>query len=101
MIQMLRKEANSGRIDDLAHVVTSDCLSDCLTKHSAKPDSLVRAVETGIIPNTDSHPPFRSLLDHKAYLVDWVFAHISHPHHVISMFAEPIHEPYLTVLQEA
>ena len=100
MIQMLRKEANSGRIDDLAHVVTSDCLSDCLTKHSAKPDALIKAVETGIIPNTDAHPPFRSLLEHKAYLTDWIFSNINFPHHVISLFAEPIHERYLSPLQE-
>ncbi len=32
MIQMLRKEYCSGQIDDLAHVSSADCLSDCLTK---------------------------------------------------------------------
>ena len=100
MIQMLRREANSGRIDDLAHVVTSDCLSDCLTKHSAKPDALVKAVETGIIPNTDSHPPFRSLLEHKAYVTEWIFDFISSPHYVISILDEPIHAPFLSDLQE-
>ena len=35
MIQMLRKEACSGGIVDLAHVRSEDCLGDCLTKHSA------------------------------------------------------------------
>jgi len=100
MIQMLRKEANSGRIDDLAHVVTSDCLSDCLTKHSAKPDALVKAVETGVIPNTDSHPPFRSMLEHKAYLTEWIFSHLSSPQHVISLLDEPIHESCLLPLRE-
>ena len=44
LIQMLRTQANSGSIDDLAHVVSQDCLSDSLTKHSAKPDALIRAV---------------------------------------------------------
>ena len=29
------KEACSGSIADLAHVVTADCLADCLTKASA------------------------------------------------------------------
>ena len=100
MIQMLRKEANSGRIDDLAHVVTSDCLSDCLTKHSAKPDALVKAVETGVIPNTDSHPPFRSMLEHKAYLTEWIFSHLSSPQHVISLLDEPIHESCLLPSRE-
>ena len=55
MIQMLRKEACSGAIDDLAHVGTENCLSDCLTKHSAKPDALIRAVEYGTLPSVDTH----------------------------------------------
>ena len=49
LIQMLRRESNSGAIDDLAHVVSAQCLSDALTKHSAKADELIRAVESGII----------------------------------------------------
>ena len=36
MINQLRHESRSGAIDDLAHVVSEDCLSDCLAKHSAK-----------------------------------------------------------------
>ena len=36
MISMLRKEACSGSIHDLAHVPTQNCLADCLTKASAK-----------------------------------------------------------------
>ena len=35
MIQMLRKESCSGSLDDLAHVVSADCLADALTKLSA------------------------------------------------------------------
>ena len=35
MIPMLRKEACSGSIHDLAHIPTKNCLSDCLTKASA------------------------------------------------------------------
>ena len=46
MINMLRHEALSGRIDDLAHVVSGDCLSDCLTKTSAKADALIKAVNS-------------------------------------------------------
>ena len=84
MIQMLRKESNSGRID-LAHVVTADCLSDCLTKHSAKPDNLIKAVESGILPCVDSRPPFRTVLEPKAYLSSWTFEHISQPQYVISI----------------
>ena len=32
MISMLRTEACSGRIHDLAHIPTQNCLADCLTK---------------------------------------------------------------------
>ena len=67
MIQMLRKEACSGALDDLAHVRTEFCLADCLTKSTAKPDNLIKAVETGMLPLIDTHPLFRSTLQHRAY----------------------------------
>ncbi len=69
MIQMLRKEACSGSIEDLAHVVTKYCLSDALTKATIKPDVLIQAVETGVLPAVDAQPTFRSTLQHKAYEV--------------------------------
>ena len=72
MIQMLRKESTSGQIDDLGHVRTADMLADCLTKHSAKPDALLTAVDTGVLPNVDASPSFRSLLKHKAYAVAYL-----------------------------
>ena len=90
MIQMLRKEAVSGSIDDLAHNETNSMLADCLTKASAKPDHLIKCVETGLIPNVDSHPEFRSLLKHKAYLVNWM-AHTLHDvPNAISFFDTPV-----------
>ena len=94
MIQMLRKEANSGRIADLAHVSTHDCLSDCLTKHSAKPDNLVKAVETGILPNVDSHPPFRTMTEHKAYLIQWLNTYVFCQEPIDTFFGESL--PSLT-----
>ena len=66
MIQMRRKEAWSGSIADLAHIATEHCLSDCLTKASAKADELIKAVTTGVLPECDKHPPFREKLQHKA-----------------------------------
>ena len=72
LIQMLRRESNSGAIDDLAHVVSAQCLSDALTKHSAKADELIRAVESGNLRLVDVHPPFRTLIRHKAYLMTWL-----------------------------
>ena len=67
MIAQLRTQACSGDIHDLAHVSTEDCLSDCLTKSSAKSDNLRLAVATGTLKNIDKHPPFRSLVQHKAF----------------------------------
>ena len=49
MIQMMRHEACSGDIQDLAHVVTKNMLADCLTKSSAPPDALIKAVNTGLL----------------------------------------------------
>ena len=73
MIQMLRKESCSGSIEDLAHVRTELCLGDSLTKASAKSDALRRSVETGgQLLETDMHPSFRTLMQHKAFLVEWL-----------------------------
>ena len=85
MIQQLRKEAVSGSIDDLAHIDTDHMLADCLTKASAKPDTLIKAVETGIILNVDSNPEFRTLLQHKAYLVGWIAHTLDHAQDIITI----------------
>ena len=76
LIQMLRKESNSGALDDLAHVSSRFCLADPLTKSSALADELVKAVNTGVLPEVDIHPPFRELLQHKAFLVEWMMESI-------------------------
>ena len=79
MIQNLRQEACSGNMHDLAHVVSHDQMADCLTKTSADHKYLAKAVETGILPNTDKHPPFRELMKkhHKAYLVEWMIKNLT------------------------
>ena len=80
MINQLRTEALSGSIDDLAHVVSLDCLADCLTKASADSKYLIKAINTGFLPNVDKHLPFRTLMEgrHKAYLTiaDWLVANL-------------------------
>ena len=76
MIQMLREEACSGSIDDLAHVRTEVCLSDCLTKASAKAHNLRLAVETSVLPDVDMHPSFRTLMQHKAFLHEWLQCYV-------------------------
>ena len=59
MISMLRKDACSGSIHDLAHIPTQICLSDCLTKASAKADNLITAVKTRRLLDVDIHFDFR------------------------------------------
>ena len=63
MIFMLRKEACSGSIHDLAHIRAPNCLTDCLTKASGKADNLITAVKTGRLLDVDIHPDFRALMD--------------------------------------
>ena len=102
MINQLRHDACSGAIDDLAHVVSEDCLSDCLIKTPAKPDALIKAVDSGYLPNVDKHPPFRELMKnkHKAYAVDyfectgefvsWLVGNIRYVQDVLTFLAVPV-----------
>ena len=68
MISMLRMEACSGSIHDLAHIPTQNCVADCLTKSSAMADNLITAVKTGRFVDVDVHPNFTTLMEHKAFL---------------------------------
>ena len=70
MISKLRKEACSGSIH-LAHIPNKNCLADCVTKASAKAENLITAVQTGKLLDVDSHPDFRTLMEHKAFLSTW------------------------------
>ena len=54
------------------------CLSDCLTKMSAKADALRKAIDTGTLPDVDMHPSFRTLMQHKAFLADWLVNYVGH-----------------------
>ena len=89
MIQMLRKESCSGAIEDLPHAKTEVCLSDCLTKHTAKPDVLLKAVNTGTLPGVDTHAPFRTTLKHKAFAVSFL---------VGALGFRPLEVPHCTLL---
>ena len=79
LIQTLRKESNSGQMHDLAHVRSEDCLADSLTKHSAKPDELIKAVLTGnllnVVPCTSA---ISYQLQNKAFLVEWLARNTKH-----------------------
>ena len=85
MIQMLRKEACSGSIADLSHIRTQWCLADCLTKKSANPQALIDAVRQGI-KEVDAHPPFRTLVEHKAYLRSWLPTVCHHVNFALDVF---------------
>ena len=85
MIQMLRKEACSGCIAHLSHIRTQWCLTECLTKKAANPQNLTDAVRQGVFKEVDAPPPFRSLVEHKAYLRSWlptVCSHVDFRHDV-------------------
>ena len=71
MMSMLRKEACSESIHDLAYIPTQNCLADCLTKASAKAENLITAVKTGRLLDVDIHPNFRTIMEHKAFLSTW------------------------------
>ena len=69
-------------------MVSVDCLADPLTKSSAKPEALIQAVDTGVLPNVDKHLPFREMMKHKhkAYLVPWILTNIPHAENVFTFF---------------
>jgi len=92
LIQMLRHESNTGQLEDLSHVASEYCLADPLTKSSAKPDQLVKTIESGLMEYVDVHPPFRSLLKHKAFLSHWVADNIRDSRYVTSFMNEDISE---------
>ena len=71
MIPMLRKEASSGNIHDLAHIPTQNCFADCLTKASAKADNLIKVVKIGRLLDVGILPNFRTPTAHKAFLYTW------------------------------
>ena len=80
MIQMLRHEAVSGAMQDLAHVVSKDMLADVLTKQECNEGlrALIKAVTTGYLPNVDAQPNFRELIkaSHKAFFCHWIVRNI-------------------------
>jgi hypothetical protein len=86
MIQILRKEACSGSIADLAHFVTADCLADCSPKASANSQNLRTPVMTGTLKNIDCHLPFRELVKQKAYLTRWLHRMFPHIPHNVPLF---------------
>ena len=90
LVQMLRHESNTGQIEDLSHVPSQYCLADALTKQTAKPDQLIHSISTGILEQIDIHPPFRSLLKHKAFLTSWVIENLQTPHFIHAIMAEDI-----------
>ena len=80
----------SGSIEVLALVRTEDMLADCLTKSSVKPDVLIQAVFTGVLPNIDTHPEFRSLIKHRAFLVTWCAQHLRDIPDMIAFLDTPV-----------
>eukprot|EP00973_Karenia_brevis_P022937 3158876-Karenia_brevis.AAC.1 len=75
-------------MDDLAHVDSANCLGDPLTKNSADPEILIKAVTTGVLPKVDQNPAFRELMrdKHKAYmtLAYWCVQNLSMPGEIVT-----------------
>lgn len=92
LIQMLRHESNTGQIEDLSHITSEFCLADALTKHTAKPDQLVLSIATGRLERIDMHPPFRSLLKHKAFATGWIIDNLRQPHLIQTLMGEDLSE---------
>jgi len=79
MIQMMRHDACTGQIDDLAHVASADMMADTLTKSKCENfKHLKETILTGWIPNCDAQPLFRELIakHHKAFLVQWLLGSV-------------------------
>ena len=72
MMQMLRQEACSGEVHDLAHALTQHCLTDPLsdTKKPVSPSLLISTVQTGVLHEVDTHPLFRSTMQRKAFITE-------------------------------
>eukprot|EP00435_Cladocopium_sp_Y103_P026803 s2064_g6.t1 len=92
LIQLLRHESNTGHLDDLSHTASEYCLADPRTKHTAKPDQLVQSITTGRLDEVDVHPPFRSLIKHKAFLTTWIIDTLREPHNIMTCFCEDVSE---------
>ena len=98
LIQMLRHESNTGHLDDLSPIA-SEILSGRPTyKITAKPDQLVSSIATGKLEQVDVHPPFRSLLKHKAFLTTWVVDTLHEPHNVTTFFCEDISDHVFAIM---
>ena len=93
MMQMLWKEACSGSVADLSHIRTQWCLADCLTKKSANPQAFIDSVRQGVLKGVDAHPPFRTLVEHKAYLRSLLATVCHHVNFALDVFflAERFH----------
>ena len=87
MIQMLREEACSGSIAGLSHIRTQWSFADCLTKKSANPQALIVEGRQGVLKEVDAHPPFRTLVEHKAYWRSWLPTACHHVNFALDVFA--------------
>jgi hypothetical protein len=67
-------------------------LADSLTKASARADNLIQAVTTGNLLQVDVHPSFRSLIQHRAYTVNWCINNLKRSHDIATFFTEDIGE---------
>ena len=58
---------------DLAHALIQYCLADPLTKKSFSPSLLIITVQTVVFREVDTHPHFRSTVQHKAFVTEIIY----------------------------
>ena len=61
---------------------------------------LIKAIETGILPHVDTHPPFRDLLKHRAYVSRWLHEHLRLPHTSFTFLSEPFEREQAVVKRD-
>jgi hypothetical protein len=51
---------------------------------------LLHAVETGVLPAADTHPNFRDLISHKAFMISWISEHLQGHIPILTFFAAQV-----------
>ena len=57
---------------------------------TAKADEFIKSVMTGVLPNVDVHPPFRTMSQNQAFLVEWLSYNTTLGPTVLTFLAEDI-----------
>ena len=79
---------------DLAHALTHYCLVDLLTKKFVSFSLFVSTIQTGVLREVDTHPLFRTTMQHKAFVTQVICPHPDAPEdedHWAHLMCGPVH----------